>query len=300
MTGATPHLSTAQPPHVTHGSLHRLADRDWAMRSVLALAGFFALFIATTLGARSLWTDEFLTIRTAAPWAPVGKALGERMLTDVHPPLYFLLSHFWMKTFGTGPVGLRSMNLLAVFAFAPLLWLAWRERLMSAARWSLFSLLLLTSWYTWDYAPEARPYIFSLLFSTAQVLLAVYAVRAGETGKTLCAGFFVTAGVLALCASFTHYFGFLLSGGFFCALIVSAAASKRWTDARSLALTGVAVAAPVVIWAAASAGALQQRAGRGGDWVQGGWIKAAVDFFGSAFSVNLPLVVVVAIAGVLT
>ncbi|MEL7030223.1 MAG: hypothetical protein AAGL49_13695, partial [Pseudomonadota bacterium] len=164
--------------------------------------------------------------------------------------------------------------------------------------WALFSAMLLTSWFAWDFAAEARPYIFSLLFATAQTLLAARAAQDLAARKRLRPGFFVSAGLLSLAASYTHYFGFLLSGGFFAALLALAVTNRRWRDAQGLFATGVAVAAVTGVWLAISLTALQGQEG-GGFWNQKSLVATMAEFFGTAFSVNLPLVGAVAIAAVM-
>jgi len=296
MASTTPPLGAAHPARIVSRPSALAADGAAPLAIVLGLAGFFVVFVAFTLDARSLWLDEFLTLETAAPFASFAEAFGGHMTADIHPPLYFTLAHFWMKTFGPEPAGLRSLNLLAVAAFGPLLWAAWRARLMPPTQWFVFSLLLLTSWFAWDFAAEARPYIFSLALATAQVVLLVRFVRTMEAGEGIGWGRAALAGALGLAASYTHYFGFLLTGGFFAATLLPAARGRRWEDVRALLISGLSVAAAMSAWIGVSLTALQNS---GGDfWIQKGLLATLAEFFGTAFSVNLPLTACIAAAGV--
>src|SRR6266545_7176374 len=95
----------------------------WLVTS--ALVGIVVLGFVARLWSRSpLWLDEALTVNIAK------LRLGD-MLTalrhDGHPPLYYVLLHFWMQAFGSGDVAVRLLSSIFSVATLPLAWVAGRR-----------------------------------------------------------------------------------------------------------------------------------------------------------------------------
>lgn len=75
----------------------------------------------TNIGFNSLYQDEILTIGIAqSSWL-------ECLSVDVHPPLYFLLLHIWLKVFGEGEVVLRMFSALCGVATVGATYLLFRS-----------------------------------------------------------------------------------------------------------------------------------------------------------------------------
>ena len=77
-----------------------------------------------------LWLDEALSVNIAR--LPVGDLL-EALRHDGHPPLYYLLLHYWMEVVGEGDVAVRALSGIFAVASLPLAWVAGR-RLAGAGR----------------------------------------------------------------------------------------------------------------------------------------------------------------------
>jgi uncharacterized membrane protein len=107
-----------------------------------------------------MWGDELFTVRAAQQ--PIG-AMIEMVRGDVHPPLYFLLAHYWIRIVsGDVLVQLRLLSVLfALLATIALdrLWLAHvpaRIRMWCLALWTFSACLLL-------YSRMARSYSLQVL-----------------------------------------------------------------------------------------------------------------------------------------
>ena len=108
-----------------------------------------------------MWNDELFTVQAAQK--PVG-AMVEMVRGDVHPPLYFLLAHYWIRIAPGGEI-LSQLRLLSV-VFALLatialdrLWLKHvplRLRTWCLALWTLSACMLL-------YSRMARSYSLQVL-----------------------------------------------------------------------------------------------------------------------------------------
>ncbi|MEC4818654.1 MAG: glycosyltransferase [Scytonema sp. PMC 1069.18] len=161
----------------------------------------------TNLASKSPWTDEFSTLVFSLgnsflpvpldqpisvdvllqplqphPSAGIKDVLSHLLTESNHPPLYFILTHFWVKLFPTqgGLVSLwGARSLAAIFGAAsiPAIYalckLAFRSRLIS----HLAAAMMATSPYSIFLAQEARHYTLSILWVIASFACLVIVTR---------------------------------------------------------------------------------------------------------------------------
>ncbi len=162
----------------------------------------------TNLAAKPPWTDEFCTLvfslGNSFRSVPLDRAIALDVLlqplqpnpnagfTDVlknllsesnHPPLYFLLAHWWMQLWQTDAVGLasiwaaRSLSAILGAASIPAIYglseLAFRSRLVS----NLAAAMMAVSPYGIFLAQEARHYTLAILWVIASVSCLIIATR---------------------------------------------------------------------------------------------------------------------------
>ena len=60
------------------------------------------------IGYQSLWLDEALSVAFAG--VPLSRILANLTSQDIHPPLYYVLLHFWMSVAGTGEFSVRFLS----------------------------------------------------------------------------------------------------------------------------------------------------------------------------------------------
>ena len=60
------------------------------------------------LGDHSLWVDELFSLKYAR--LNLHDLLSEVAANDNHPPLYYVLLHFWVQAFGASEFALRSLS----------------------------------------------------------------------------------------------------------------------------------------------------------------------------------------------
>src|SRR5512141_1813826 len=81
-------------------------SRSWLILCLIAQAAL----LTHRLDLLPMWGDELFTIQAAQ--LPVGKMV-DIVRGDIHPPLYFLLAHFWIRiTPGDVLVQLRLLSVL--------------------------------------------------------------------------------------------------------------------------------------------------------------------------------------------
>ncbi|HMG42465.1 MAG TPA: glycosyltransferase family 39 protein [Acidimicrobiales bacterium] len=173
----------------------------WITTSVLV--GITALGIVLRFVSTSkLWLDEALSANISH--LPVGDLL-EALKHDGHPPLYYLLLHYWMELFGEGDVAVRALSGVIGVATLPLAWIAGR-RLggPTAARWALVVVAL--SPYCVRYSSETRMYALVMLLVLAGYLVLSDALRAPTLLRL--GGLAVLSGLLLL----SHYWSMWLLG----------------------------------------------------------------------------------------
>ena len=102
------------------------SKRDGLIRAVMGtmVLAVFALYVCS-LGKQSLWFDEGLSVMFA------GRSLSELMQTlihqDIHPPLHYLLLHFWMPLVGSTEFAVRMPSAFAAVLLVPLSFALVRE-----------------------------------------------------------------------------------------------------------------------------------------------------------------------------
>jgi hypothetical protein len=178
-----------------HGS-SRLSTA-FSVLAVLAVVGGVAFRLYTR---SDLWLDEALTVNISK--LSVGDLL-ESLKHDGHPPLYYLLLHYWMEVFGEGDVAVRSLSAVFSIAALPLIWIAARRYggpVVATAGLLLFA----TSPFAVRYGTEARMYALVMLLVVTGWLLVHDALERPATWRLVAIA--VLSGLLAL----SHYWGLYL------------------------------------------------------------------------------------------
>lgn len=115
----------------------------------------------------SIWLDEVFCSRVKIG-PPV--VLARTLISDYHPPAYFLFQHLWIRALGDSEVAMRLPALLASLGAIPLLFALAKRVAGPRAGWIAAALLVFSPAHVW-FAHEARPYSATLL----AVLAASYA-----------------------------------------------------------------------------------------------------------------------------
>ncbi|MBN1978304.1 MAG: glycosyltransferase family 39 protein [Anaerolineae bacterium] len=135
---------------------------------LLLLAVLVALLLRVgTLGRKSLWGDEVATLRIASQSAE-DIIMNRTTRSDPHPPLYYLLMHYWTEL-GQSELVVRLPSALAGIAAIPLLY--WLVRACSD-QWSATTsawLLAIMPLHIW-YSQEARMYALVCTLGMASTL----------------------------------------------------------------------------------------------------------------------------------
>ena len=231
------------------------AGRLPAWAGTAALVAVVALGVVARFVQRSpLWLDEALSVNIAG--LPVSDLL-EALWHDGHPPLYYLLLHFWMEVVGESDAAVRALSGIISVATLPLAWIAGRRLAGAAgARWALVGLAL--SPFAVRYATETRMYALVMLLVLAGYLLLTDALERPSWPRL--GGLTLISGLLLL----THYWAFYLVAAV--GLILVVRAWRRPDDRPATVRVVVAVAAGGVLFLPWIGGFLYQGAHTGTPW----------------------------------
>jgi 4-amino-4-deoxy-L-arabinose transferase-like glycosyltransferase len=165
------------------------------------LAGLTALGAAlrfASLDVQSYHHDEAITALRVLPGS-FGEMLHAVKVSESNPPLYYALGWAWVKEFGTGEAGLRSLSALFGVATVPVGYLIGRQLAGRRAGLVLTALIAVNPMLIW-YSQEARSYALLVFFGA---LAFFFFVRALDTGRGRDLTWWALASALALCS---HYF----------------------------------------------------------------------------------------------
>ena len=129
----------------------------WALVFVLAIAVVLRL---VGLGHQSYWIDEYASIVMAYDGLFSGFS---QIRSDVHPPLYFTLLHFWIRAFGNAETTVRLLSVVPSVLMVVFLYRL-GKRLFGAESGLLAAVLAAASLLQIYYAQEARSYAWLMLF----------------------------------------------------------------------------------------------------------------------------------------
>jgi mannosyltransferase len=178
--------------------LQAIPLETWVLGAVVVIG---ALLRFTTLGSQSLWADEASVVHQAK--LPFTTMLSQDVSREANPPLYFVLTWVWVRLFGSGEVGIRSLSAIAGTASIPIAYLVGRE--LVSRRAGLFAALLVavSPFMIW-YSQDATEYMFAGAMSGASLLFFARSLRE-PSRKNL--GWW---GVLSALALLTHFFAVFL------------------------------------------------------------------------------------------
>lgn len=157
--------------------------------SSIVLLGF--LLRLNELASQSLWVDEGVSVWVASKNIPT--LLLWLAKGDVHPPLYFILLHFWMMI-DDSVYWIRLLSVIPSVLTMPLVY-GLGTRLHSRAAGFLSALLLAISPFNVYFAQEARMYSLLGLTATAASYCLVWGLQSSKTTAWVCYAF-AAAGTL--------------------------------------------------------------------------------------------------------
>ena len=138
----------------------------WLVFIITLIGGLLRIFL---LGNKGMWLDETFSVWLANH--SVAEMLQWMVKIDQHPPLYYLLLHYWIALNGDAPGSVRMLSALFGAGTIPIIYLI-GKRLSGLMVGLAAAVFLALSPFNIYYAQETRMYTL-LTFNTA---VAIYAL----------------------------------------------------------------------------------------------------------------------------
>ncbi|HVE69615.1 MAG TPA: glycosyltransferase family 39 protein, partial [Solirubrobacteraceae bacterium] len=164
-----------------------------AARAALLVAWAARLY---RLDAQSFWYDEGTSV-TVAPRDL--QTILANAAADIHPPLYYLLLHYWVGATGTSEWALRLLSVAFGLLTVAVVYRLGRDVLGPAGGVAAGLIAALAPLAVW-YSQEARMYALAALAGAAATLVLLRALARG--GRSLWACY----GALIAVTLYSHYF----------------------------------------------------------------------------------------------
>lgn len=175
------------------------------------LVAICAVLVGTfRLAYQSLWLDESISIVWAAKkpllwiWENVPKS-------DLHPPLYYSVLHFWQLIFGDSVFSIRGLSVLFFIGSSVLVYFL-TNKFFNSRMVSIFSsLIFITNPFAVLYAQEVRSYSMLIFFLLLNSWFFYSIIYLNNSSKKYYLAYFLTAlilvyaNILALFAMATHF-----------------------------------------------------------------------------------------------
>ncbi len=134
---------------------------------MIAITAAGCLLRVWELGQKGLWLDEAFSVWLA--WQPITPMVAWVAQVDQHPPLYYLLLHFWIQIAGDTPASVRLLSALFGTATIPAVFLVSR-RLLGVRPALIAAFILALSPFHVRFAQETRMYTLLALNASLALL----------------------------------------------------------------------------------------------------------------------------------
>jgi uncharacterized membrane protein len=211
------------------------ASHKWIISLLLILILAFAVIVRIiNLGAESLWLDEASSVALAH--LPLAGIIDLVAREDVHPPLYYLILHYWVMLVGDSEVAVRLLSVLFAALSIPVIH---RVASLLFDRWTglLSALLLSVSLLHIVFSQEARMYALLCLLSLLSFYFLLRLLQGDESAPVF-TGYVVSTALLP----YTQVYGWFIIAAenlFFLSLYLLACGAfhrlfKRWVLVQAL------------------------------------------------------------------
>ena len=168
------------------------------------LIGLSAAFRLLNLGRDSLWLDEAISYLTAE--LPLAQ-IANNTVQSSHPPLYYLLLHFWLPIVPDSDTAVKLLSALFGILLIPAIYLLGQQLFHNHTISLTAAALTAVSPFHILYSHELRMYTLLMLLVVLATAVSLQA-RQKESRS-----WWLVAGGLFLLAVYTHLFAFLALAG---------------------------------------------------------------------------------------
>lgn len=136
---------------------------EWLVLGLIVLVGLGLRLI--NLQAQPYWGDEVLSLDIVRHFSKLGDLITYIRWVEIHPPLYYVMLHYWVGWFGADTLATRSLSLLFGLGVIILTYILGKRLFKSAKIGLLAAGLIAILPIQIQYSQEARPYIIFTFFA---------------------------------------------------------------------------------------------------------------------------------------
>ena len=170
--------------------------------SLLVLLGLGLRLIS--LGRESLWLDEAISYLAAQ--LPIVQ-IANNTVQSSHPPLYYLLLHFWLQWVPDSDTAVKLLSVLWNLLLIPVTYIFSQQLFAKRAVSLTAAALIVISPFHILYSHELRMYT-QLMFLVVAGTAVYWQARQKQSGS-----WWLATGIIFLLAVYTHLFSFLALAG---------------------------------------------------------------------------------------
>ncbi len=181
-----------------------LQNKSRSLSGLLLIIGLAVILRISNLGRDSLWLDEAISYLAAQ--LPVAQ-IANNTVQDPHPPLYYLLLHFWLDLVPNTDTAVKLLSTLFGILLIPAIYFLSQQLFANHTVSLMSAALVAVSPFHILYSHELRMYTLLMLLVVAATAV-THQARQKENN-----GWWLAAGLLFLLAVYTHLFAFLALAG---------------------------------------------------------------------------------------
>ena len=151
----------------------------WFMVAITLVGWWLRVLL---LGSKGMWLDETFSVWMAGH--SIADMLQWIVKIDQHPPLYYVLLHFWIKHYGDTPHYVRLLSALSGAATIPIIYLI-GKRMSGAMMGLIAAVLLAVSPFHIYFAQETRMYTLLTFNATVAIYALVILLTNSHTNKAI-------------------------------------------------------------------------------------------------------------------
>ncbi len=213
--------------------------RHWLWASLVPIG-----FMVVALYWRPVWRDEVWALYYSDPALSFSQTT-ERLLNNVHPPLYFYILHYWRLLADT-VLWAKTLNLLFLLFGLVTVWALGRGQARGHKDVLPFLLLAAGSFWLIYYMAEVRPYALMFVLGAITVFILQRLLDDQPTARR--APLYFLWAIFGALFCLSHYFALLWIGfaGLFTGLVFLQ--QRRVRDFVFIGLASVVAVVPTIYW----------------------------------------------------
>ncbi len=174
----------------------------WWLGVIILVSGIIRLI---NVSAEPLWSDEILSLSITYHFQHIPTLLQYLAEVEVHPPLYYLMLHFWTDWFGFSNIAVRSLSIIFGIGCIVIGYLLGKSIFQNQKIGLLSALIVAIFPFQIEFSQEARPYIIFCFFAGVSILAAWEYLK---TRKKIWIPVYIVSSLLGI---YLHYsYAFLL------------------------------------------------------------------------------------------